>query len=175
MYTRIEANGMPRKVRKTEKQWRQALTPEQYGVLREGRTEQPFSGTYNEFWERGFYVCAACRTPLFRSEAKYDHGTGWPSFSAPIDERHLIFKDDYSLLVKRVEVRCAACGSHLGHVFDDGPAPTFLHYCINSAALDFVAAEPAAEKAGGAVPPVRRPAAQDGPDAKAKGPRKPTA
>ena len=174
MYTRIEANGMPRKVRKTEKQWRQALTPDRYGVLREGRTEQPFSGKYNEFWEPGLYVCAACGTPLFRSEAKYDHGTGWPSFSAPVDERHLVFKDDYSLLMRRVEVRCAACGSHLGHVFDDGPAPTFLHYCINSAALDFVPAQPAAEKPARSAPPAARSAAQDDTEAKAKDPRKET-
>lgn len=168
MYTRSEAIDMPRKVRKTEKQWQEALTPEQYGVLRQGRTEQPFSGKFNEFWERGFYVCAACRTPLFRSEAKYDHGTGWPSFSAPIDEKHLAFKDDYSLVMKRVEVRCAACGSHLGHVFDDGPAPTFLHYCINSAAVDFVPADPAAEKTAAPASSPPGTAAQDGHGAEGK-------
>jgi peptide methionine sulfoxide reductase msrA/msrB len=133
---------MPKKVRKTEGQWKKALTPERYRVLRQGRTEKPFSGKYNDFWRNGLYVCAGCGTPLFRSQAKYEHGTGWPSFTAPVDERNLAYKDDYSLLVKRVEVRCAACGAHLGHVFDDGPAPTFLHYCINSAALNFIPAGP---------------------------------
>jgi methionine-R-sulfoxide reductase len=134
---------MPRKkVRRSEKEWKDTLGPEGYLVLRQGHTEQPFSGRFNDFWEDGVYVCAACRTPLFRSETKYDHGTGWPSFTGPVDEKNLSYKDDFSLLLKRVEVRCAVCGSHLGHVFDDGPAPTFLHYCINSAALDFVPAGP---------------------------------
>jgi peptide methionine sulfoxide reductase msrA/msrB len=140
---------MPKKVKKTEKQWKEALAPEQYQVMREGRTEQPFSGPYNDAWENGLYLCAGCGTPLFRSESKYDHGTGWPSFTAPVNEKNLVYKDDYSLLMKRVEVRCAACGGHLGHVFDDGPAPTFLHYCINSAAMNFVPADNADPKGGG--------------------------
>ncbi len=155
---------MPRKkVRKSEKEWKDALGPEAFRVLRQGHTEQPFSGRYNDFREDGLYVCAACRTPLFRSEAKYDHGTGWPSFSVPLDEKNLVYKDDFSLLVKRVEVRCAVCGSHLGHVFDDGPPPTFLHYCINSAALDFVPAapDPRRTRKPGADGP--GPAAEDGP------------
>ncbi len=129
---------MPPKIRKTEKQWKAILTPEQYSVLRKGETERPFTGIYNDHREKGTYLCAGCNTPLFRSEAKYDHGTGWPSFSAPIDDENLEFKEDYSLMMQRVEVRCAACGAHLGHVFDDGPEPTFLHYCINSTALSFV-------------------------------------
>jgi peptide methionine sulfoxide reductase msrA/msrB len=129
---------MPPKIRKTEKQWKAVLTPEQYSVLRKGETERPFTGKYNDHWEKGAYLCAGCNTPLFRSEAKYDHGTGWPSFSAPVDDQNLEFKEDYSLMMKRVEVRCASCGAHLGHVFDDGPEPTFLHYCINSTALSFV-------------------------------------
>jgi peptide methionine sulfoxide reductase msrA/msrB len=154
---------MPKKIRKTEKLWKEALTPEQYQVLRQGHTERPFTGRHNDFWEKGLYVCAGCGTPLFRSESKYDHGTGWPSFTAPVDEKNVAYKDDYSLLVKRVEVRCAACGAHLGHVFDDGPAPTFLHYCINSAAMNFLPAEEQEGKhSGGAPGPVRpSPAGKD--------------
>ncbi len=130
--------NMTEKIKKTDKQWKAELTTEQYRVLRKSGTERPFTGKLNDFWEAGTYVCAGCRTPLFSSEAKYEHGTGWPSFTAPVDDSHLEYKDDYSLLMKRVEVRCAVCGGHLGHVFDDGPAPTFLHFCINSAAMDFV-------------------------------------
>jgi len=147
---------VPKKVKKTDREWKKTLTSEQFQVMRQGGTERPFSGRYNDFWENGLYVCAACGTPLFRSEAKYDHGTGWPSFTSPVDEKNLVYKDDYSLLVKRVEVRCAACGAHLGHVFDDGPAPTFLHYCINSAAMNFVPAAPA-EAASGLTPGPSRP------------------
>ena len=147
---------MPKKIRKTEEQWKEALAPEQYQVLRQGRTERPFTGRYNDFWENGLYVCAGCGTPLFRSESKYDHDTGWPSFTAPVDEKNIAYKDDFSLLIKRVEVRCAACGAHLGHVFDDGPAPTFLHYCINSAAMNFLPAEETqGEHPGEASGPVR--------------------
>jgi peptide-methionine (R)-S-oxide reductase len=160
---------MPKKVRKTEKQWEETLTPEQFLVLRQGRTEQPFSGKYDDFWAPGLYVCAACRTPLFRSETKYDHGTGWPSFASPVEEKNLVFKDDYSLLMKRVEVRCAACGSHLGHVFDDGPAPTYLHYCINSVALEFVPASPTVARSEGAGMTPPRPAGEDGSGAAGKG------
>jgi peptide methionine sulfoxide reductase msrA/msrB len=129
--------AMPNKVKKTDKEWKTALTPEQYDVMRKCSTEAPFSGKYNDFWEKGVYICAGCGTPLFLSEAKYEHGTGWPSFAAPVEEKSLEYRDDYSLLSKRIEVRCAVCGAHLGHIFDDGPAPTFLHYCVNSAALDF--------------------------------------
>lgn len=145
---------MPKKIRKTEKQWKEALAPELYQVLRQGHTERPFTGRYNDFWENGVYACAGCGTPLFRSESKYDHGTGWPSFTAPADQKNVAYKDDFSLLMKRVEVRCAACGAHLGHVFDDGPAPTFLHYCINSAAMSFLPAEEKdPERSGGAAGP----------------------
>ena len=165
---------MAKKVKKTDAEWKGFLSPEAYRVMREGRTERPFSGAYNDLWEDGLYVCAGCGTPLFRSDAKYDHGTGWPSFTSPVDEKNLVYKDDFSLIVKRIEVRCAACGAHLGHVFDDGPAPTFLHYCINSSALRFVPAgrdEPVAgpgpargtarpPKKGGAAAAKERPATE---------------
>jgi len=128
---------MPNKVKKTDKEWKAALTPQQYRVMRKSSTERPFTGKYNDFWEKGVYICAGCGTPLFLSDTKYEHGTGWPSFAAPVEEKSIEYRDDYSLLTKRIEVRCAVCGSHLGHIFDDGPAPTFLHYCVNSAALDF--------------------------------------
>jgi len=146
---------MPKKVKRTDAEWKEILSPGAFRVMRQGRTERPFSGEYNDFWEEGRYACAGCGTPLFRSDAKYDHGTGWPSFTMPVDEKNLVYKDDFSLIVKRIEVRCAVCGAHLGHVFDDGPAPTFLHYCINSAALAF---EPA-----GKDEPVSKPGAAKGP------------
>jgi len=130
--------AMPDKIRKTDREWKAALSPEQYEVMRKCGTERPFTGKYNDFWEKGVYACAGCGTPLFLSDAKYEHGTGWPSFAAPAEDRALEYRDDYTLLAKRIEVRCATCGAHLGHVFDDGPAPTFLHFCINSAALNFV-------------------------------------
>lgn len=128
---------MTNKVKRSEKEWKASLTKEQYEVLRKCGTEAPFSGEYNDFWEEGLYVCAGCGTPLFLSDTKYEHNTGWPSFTSPVDESHIEYKDDYSLLAKRVEVRCSVCGGHLGHVFDDGPEPTYLHYCINSASLKF--------------------------------------
>ena len=132
-----EGLDMSQKVKKSEKEWKASLTPEQFEVMRKCGTERPFSGKYNDFWEKGVYVCAGCGTPLFKSEVKYEHGTGWPSFTTPVDEKAIEYRDDYSLLVKRIEVRCGTCGAHLGHVFDDGPEPTFLHYCVNSAALEF--------------------------------------
>jgi peptide methionine sulfoxide reductase msrA/msrB len=141
---------MTNKVKKSEKEWKAALTPEQFEVMRKCGTERPFSGKYNDFWDEGIYVCAGCGTPLFLSATKYEHGTGWPSFTTPADETNIEYRDDNSLLAKRVEVRCAACGAHLGHVFDDGPEPTYLHYCINSASLDF-RPEAAAKTEGPAV------------------------
>ncbi len=142
-----EGQDMPSKIKRSEKEWKAALTPEQFEVMRKCGTERPFTGRYNDFWEKGVYACAGCGAPLFRSETKYEHGTGWPSFTTPADEKNIEYRDDFSLLAKRIEVRCATCGAHLGHVFDDGPGPTFLHYCINSASMSF---EPeAAEKAPG--------------------------
>ncbi len=128
-------------IKKTDKEWKKILTPEQYKVLRKSSTERPFTGKYNMFFEEGTYLCAACETPLFNSEEKFDHGCGWPSFSAAIDNGSVDLHADNSLGMKRIEVRCATCGSHLGHVFDDGPAPTGERYCINSVALDFQSAE----------------------------------
>ena len=128
---------MTKRVVKSDEEWKKTLTPEQYKVMIQCGTERPFSGKYNDFWETGTYFCAACGTPLFSSKTKYEHGTGWPSFMSPINEANLEYRDDFSLMMRRTEVRCAACGAHLGHVFDDGPGPSRKHYCINSAALDF--------------------------------------
>jgi len=128
-------------IKKTNKEWKDILTPEQYRILRQSGTERPFTGKYNMFFEEGTYSCAACGTALFNSNEKFDHGCGWPSFSAAIDNGSVELLADNTLGMKRTEVRCATCGSHLGHVFDDGPAPTGDRYCINSAALDFKSAE----------------------------------
>lgn len=128
---------MAKKVIKSEAEWKKILTPDQFRILRKGGTERAFTGEYDDFYGAGVYACAACGTPLFSSETKYDHGTGWPSFKAPIDEANVEYRADYSLLMKRIEVRCGVCGSHLGHVFDDGPRPTNRHFCINSVALNF--------------------------------------
>ncbi|HEV7670055.1 MAG TPA: peptide-methionine (R)-S-oxide reductase MsrB [Thermoanaerobaculia bacterium] len=126
------------KIEKTDDEWRKLLTPEQYQVLRKAGTERAFTGkTWNNH-EKGTYVCAACKLPLFSSATKFESGTGWPSFWAAIDPGHVIEHSDWTLGMKRTEVVCARCGGHLGHVFDDGPKPTGLRYCMNSAALDFV-------------------------------------
>jgi peptide methionine sulfoxide reductase msrA/msrB len=137
-----EERNMDEKAEKSDRDWKATLTREQYDVLRMCGTEPPFSGKFNDFWQEGTYVCVGCGTPLFSSKAKYDHGTGWPSFFQPIDVSRLELRTDHSFLTERTEVRCAVCGGHLGHVFKDGPAPTGLHYCINSAALDFRPARP---------------------------------
>jgi len=124
---------------KSETEWRKQLTTEQYHILREKGTEPPFSGKYDKNHEHGVYRCAACGLDLYRSEDKYDSGTGWPSFTAPIAAENVSTKPDNSFFTRRTEVLCPRCGGHLGHVFDDGPKPTGKRYCMNSAALQFVA------------------------------------
>jgi peptide-methionine (R)-S-oxide reductase len=126
-------------VRKTDEEWKKALTPEQYAVLRGKGTERPFTGKYYKTDEKGMYVCAACGAELFSSESKYDSGCGWPSFDRAKDSGAVVFKEDDTMGMRRTEVLCARCGGHLGHVFDDGPKETTgQRFCINSASLDLV-------------------------------------
>jgi peptide-methionine (R)-S-oxide reductase len=127
---------MAEKVRKSEEEWQRELTPEQYHVLREKGTERAFTGKYADTKDPGKYRCAGCGAELFSSDTKFDSGTGWPSFYAPADESAVETEDDRSWLMRRTEVLCANCGGHLGHVFEDGPNPTGLRYCINSCALE---------------------------------------
>jgi methionine-R-sulfoxide reductase len=125
------------KMNLSDAEWRERLTPEQYHVLREHGTERAFAGKYDKLKDQGIYQCAGCGLPLFDSSHKYDSGSGWPSFTAPMDDEVVSEYTDTSYGMRRVEVRCARCDGHLGHVFPDGPGPNGLRYCMNSVALDF--------------------------------------
>lgn len=128
---------MMRKINKTEEEWKAELDPEAFRILRKAGTERPFSGEYNLHFEDGVYKCKGCNEPLFNSDSKFDHGCGWPSFSEPIERDKIEYKLDKSHGLTRVEILCKACGGHLGHVFNDGPAPKGERYCVNSASLEF--------------------------------------
>ena len=121
-------------------EWRERLTEQEYYILREAGTEPPYSSPLDDFWEAGTYLCAGCENPVYPSDTKYDSGTGWSSFWAPLSEEAIGTSVDYKLVYPRTEVHCARCGGHLGHIFDDGPSPTGRRHCLNGAALDFVAA-----------------------------------
>ena len=126
------------KIIKTDEEWQACLTPEQYQVLREKGTERAFTGKYYKHKAKGTYICSGCDNELFSSETKYDSGSGWPAFFDAIDSKKVNTKSDFSLGMIRTEITCAKCGSHLGHVFEDGPKPTGLRYCVNSLSLKFV-------------------------------------
>ncbi|MDH7593899.1 MAG: peptide-methionine (R)-S-oxide reductase MsrB [Methanomicrobiales archaeon] len=126
------------KIAKSDEEWRRQLTAEEFRIARRKGTEPPFTGRYHAFKGKGVFTCVCCGTDLFSSRDKFDSGTGWPSFTSPVSELNIIYGEDMELGYPRVEVRCARCGAHLGHVFDDGPPPTGKRYCINSGALRFV-------------------------------------
>ena len=127
---------MSTRIEKPDREWKTELSPEQYHVLREHGTEPAFSGRYVHTKADGTYCCAACGAELFRSDTKFDSGTGWPSFTEPVNQKNVELREDRSFFMRRTEVLCGTCGSHLGHVFDDGPGPTGQRWCINSLSLD---------------------------------------
>jgi peptide-methionine (R)-S-oxide reductase len=131
----MEGDHMPEKVQKTEQEWKQQLTPQQYKVCRQKGTERAFTGEYNDCKDEGTYLCVCCGNPLFSSDTKFDSGTGWPSFWAPIDSEAVDTEEDRGFFMRRTEVLCSRCDAHLGHVFPDGPAPTGQRYCMNSVSL----------------------------------------
>ena len=141
--SKMSAHSFP--VQKTDAEWKAQLNPEQYRILRQKGTEHPFRNEYNDNKRKGTYVCAACGNPLYSSDHKFESGTGWPSFWQPIAKGAVVEETDRALGMTRTEILCARCGGHLGHVFEDGPKPTGLRYCMNSGAMKFVPADTTAK------------------------------